>query len=116
MVLLILPPTGILLTYLLGGITLLLGMALGWAWGVISMKAALATRPAAETNARLAQLVATAQRHIQNPEQASGQSMYTQVLIFEGFMLDTRVTVTYFCMLGFFIYFMVLNAPLSPSN
>ena len=68
------------------------------------MKAALATRPAAETNARLAQLAAQATRQQMNTEQTTGQSTYTQVLIFEGFMLDTRVTITYFCMICLFIY------------
>lgn len=80
------------------------GMCLGWAWGVISMKAALATRPAAETNAKLAQLGAAAQAQVPNAEQSSGQAAYTQVLIFEGFMLDPRVVITYFCMIGLFIY------------
>ena len=71
------------------------------------MKAALATRPVAETNAKLAQLSAQARQHQTNTEQATGQSAYTQVLIFDGFMLDTRVTITYFCMLGLFIYLVV---------
>lgn len=103
----IIPCNGIVFVHLMGGLTMIIGMALGWAWGVISMKAALATRPAAETNARLAQLAAEAQRQQTNTEQATGQSQYTQVLIFEGFMLDTRVTITYFCMLGLFIYLVV---------
>jgi len=88
----------------MAGLTMILGMCLGWAWGIISMKAALATRPAAQTQARLALLGATAQVNVPNAEQASGQSAYTQVLIFEGFMLDTRVVITYFCMIGLFIY------------
>jgi hypothetical protein len=29
---------------------------------------------------------------------------YTQVLIFEGFILDTRINITYFCMIGLFVY------------
>lgn len=86
---------------------MVLGMALGWAWGVICMKAALATRSTAETNAKLAQLAAEAQRYTTNVGQASGQTEYTQVLIFEGFMLDTRVVITYFTMLGLFIYLVV---------
>lgn len=96
----IVPCSGIVFVHIMGGVTMILGMALGWAWGVISMKAALATRPAAETNARLAQLSAQARHHQTNTEQATGQSAYTQILIFEGFMLDTRVTITYFCMVG----------------
>jgi hypothetical protein len=103
-VLLILPCNGIVFIHLMGGLTLLLGMAAGWAWGVISMKAALATRPPAETNARLAQLAVQASAMQTNTQQTTGQSTYSQVLIFEGFMLDTRVTVTYFCMMGLFVY------------
>lgn len=95
--LLFLPPSGVVLVILLGGSTEILGMALGWVWGVITQKAALATRPARETNARL-QLLA---------QQAQATGTPVTNLIFNGFMLDTRVTVTYFCMLGFFIYMMV---------
>ncbi|GAB7353437.1 hypothetical protein MBLNU459_g3904t2 [Dothideomycetes sp. NU459] len=93
---LFLPPSGVVFVFLIGGATMILGMALAWAWGVIAMKAALATRPASETLAREQMLAQTASR--------SGIS--AQVLVFEGFMLDTRVTVTYFCMLGLFIYLM----------
>lgn len=100
----ILPCNGIVFIQVMGGLTMLIGMAAGWAWGVISMKAALATRPVAETDARLKQLVAEATRQQENTEQTTGQSTYTQVLIFEGFMLDARVTITYFCMIGLFIY------------
>ncbi|KIW35967.1 uncharacterized protein PV06_11729 [Exophiala oligosperma] len=103
-VLFIVPCNGIVFIHVMGGLTMVVGMAAAWAWGVISMKAALATRPAAETNARLAQLVAQATRQQTNTEQTTGQSTYTQVLIFEGFMLDTRVTITYFCMIGLFVY------------
>lgn len=85
---------------------MIIGMALGWAWGTITMKAALATRPAAETLARERQLALTAQ--------ATGTNI--QVLIFNGFMLDTRVTVTYFCMLLLFIYLMVSQVVASVSR
>jgi hypothetical protein len=103
-VLFILPCKGIVFIHVMGGLTIVVGMAMGWAWGVISMKAALASRPVAETNARPAHLVAEATRHQSNTEQTTGQSRYTQVLIFEGFMFDTRVTITYFCMIGLFAY------------
>ncbi|KAG9532556.1 hypothetical protein KCU93_g1112, partial [Aureobasidium melanogenum] len=96
-----LPPSGVILVTLLGGFTMILGMALGWAWGVITMKAAQATRPQAETQARLQALGAQAARN-------TSPTSYpiAQVLIFNGFMLDTRVTVTFFCMLCLFIYLM----------
>ena len=102
--LLIVPCNGIVFIHVMGGLTMVIGMMLGWAWGVITMKAALSTRPQSETNARLAQLAAQATRMQSNTQQATGQSQYTQVLIFEGFMLDTRVSVTYFCMVGLFVY------------
>lgn len=96
---LFLPPNGVVSVFLLGGFTEVLGMALGWAWGVIAQKAAIATRSTAETNARLQQLGRTAQ----------ATATPATVLVFNGFMLDTRVTVTYFCMLGLFIYLMVIS-------
>lgn len=86
---------------------ILIGLGLAWAWGVITMKAALAARPLADTNARLAQLQQAAMRNTTNVEQLSGQTSYAQVLIFEGFMLDARVTAVYYCMIGLLIYLMV---------
>lgn len=104
-VLFILPPSGILLTFFLGESTLLIGMNLAWAWGVIVMKAALACRSASETQARLTAL------HEQASEQAtsSGQSIAseTHVLVLNGFMLDTPVTVVFFVLICLFIYLMV---------
>lgn len=97
LVTLFVPPSGVILVFLLGGTTIVVGMALGWAWGTITMKAAQAARPAAQTAARLAALAQTAQATGTNP----------QILIFDGFMLDTRVTVTWLCMLLLFIYLMV---------
>lgn len=99
-VILILPPSGVVLVFVLGSATMILGMSLAWAWGVIAMKAALATRPQAETLAR-EQLLAQQASTISTP----GYSPL-QVLIFDGFMLDTRVSVTYFCMIGLFVYLM----------
>ena len=99
-VVLFLPPSGVVLVFLLGSFTMILGMGLAWAWGVITMKAALATRPQAETLARLQLLAQQASR--------SHDTAYppASVLIYNGFMLDTRVSVTFFCMLGLFIYLM----------
>lgn len=42
LVLYVVPPASILFVYLLGALSLLLGMCLGWAWGLLTMKAALA--------------------------------------------------------------------------
>ncbi|KAK3615320.1 hypothetical protein LTR56_026662 [Elasticomyces elasticus] len=92
--LLILPPSGALLPGLLGGATIVVGCCVGWAWGTITMKAALATRPAADLQRRLAQLQQAASAQTTNVGQASGQTQFAQIAIFDGFMLDARVSVT----------------------
>lgn len=99
------PPSGILFIFILGAFTLVLGMAVGWAWGVIAMKAALAARPAAETNAKLQALgqAAYAQANSTGQPVASVQ----QILIYEGWMLDTRVTAIYFSLICFMVYLLV---------
>lgn len=106
-VIMFLPPSGVVLMFLLGGMTMIIGMALAWAWGVIAMKAALATRPQAETLARQQMLAQEAAKL------GGSTTPYppATVLIYNGFMLDTRVTVTYFCMIGLFVYLMVCNVP-----
>ncbi|KAK5043572.1 hypothetical protein LTR84_011379 [Exophiala bonariae] len=86
------------------GLTVILGMGLGWGWGVLTMKAALVARPQADTNARLAELQRAATQNTTNVGQLSGQTTYAQVLIFEGFMLDARVTAVYYCMICVLIY------------
>ncbi|KEQ78484.1 hypothetical protein M438DRAFT_410193 [Aureobasidium pullulans EXF-150] len=98
-VVLFLLPSGIVLIFILGGFTIVLGMALAWAWGVIVMKAAQATRPQAETQARLHLL-------IEDSVRLANSTAYpaASVLVYEGFMLDTRVTVTFFCLSCLFIY------------
>jgi hypothetical protein len=85
--------------------TMIMGMLMAWAWGVIAMKAAYAARPAADTQARFASLeqAAVAQHN------ATGISptAAAQVLIYEGYMLDVRVTVVIYCLVCFFIYLLV---------
>ncbi|KAH6892939.1 hypothetical protein B0T10DRAFT_481127 [Thelonectria olida] len=100
-VLFIAPPAGIVFIQLITAVTIILGVCAGWAWGAITMKAALATRPQAEMQARYGQLMQQAQN-------ATNPAAYAKVLIFNGFMLDTRVSITYFCMMGLFIYFIAL--------
>jgi hypothetical protein len=104
-VLFILPPSGILLIFLLGEFTLLIGMCLAWAWGVIVMKAALAARPASETQAQFNAL----QQQAYINANASGQSVASEanLLVVDGFMLDARVTAVFFVLICLFIYFMV---------
>lgn len=105
LVVFIAPPSGVVFIGLMIGAMLLVGMCLGWTWGVITMKAALATRPAADLQRQYQALQAAATQNTTNVQQASGQATFQQVAIFDGFMLDTRVTVTYFCMIGLFVYF-----------
>lgn len=99
------PPTGIVFIFILGALTLVIGMAVGWAWGVITMKAALAARPSAETQARLQALGQTAQ----SQANSTGQPIASvqQVLIYDGWMLDARVTTVYFCLICLLIYLLV---------
>ena len=99
-----LPPSGVVLVQILGGLTVVIGLCLGWAWGAITMKAALATRPASDLQAQYAALQASNTPNTTNVDAASGQAQFTQIRIFEGAMLDTRVSVTYFCMMSLFIY------------
>ncbi|EHA28153.1 hypothetical protein ASPNIDRAFT_43533 [Aspergillus niger ATCC 1015] len=104
LVLYIVPPAGILFVYLLASLTLLAGMCLGWAWGLLTMKAALAARPSSQTQARLQQL----QQEVVTQASQSGQSAttVTQQLIHDGFMLDARVTVVFYAMACVFVYVM----------
>jgi hypothetical protein len=72
---------------------------------VIAMKAALAARPAAETQAKLQALG----QHAYSVANSTGQSVAAieQQLIFDGWMLDARVTAVYFCLICFLIYVLV---------
>jgi hypothetical protein len=109
MVLFINPPSGVLFVYILGSLTLFIGICLAWAWGVITMKAALAARPDAETQARLASLQQAAGAEAQTT--GGSASLIAQRMIFDGWMLDARVTVIMYCMLCLFIYLMVVSSP-----
>jgi hypothetical protein len=99
------PPTGIVFIFLLATLTIILGMAFGWAWGVIAMKAAAAARPAAETQARLQALGQAAY----NQANATGQPLAAvqQQFVYNGWMLDARVTAVYYCLICLFIYLLV---------
>lgn len=102
LVLFIAPPASILFVYLLASLSLLAGMCLAWAWGLLTMKAALAARPEAETLAKMQELGKEAVARAKQ----SGQTVAweQQVLIHNGFMLDARVTVVYYVMGCVFIY------------
>lgn len=101
------PPSGVVFIHFMAGLMICVGLAMGWAWGAITMKAALATRPQADLMQRYAEMQQSAPQNTTNVGQASGQTTYQQIAIYQGFMLDTRVSVTYFCMMGLFVYFMV---------
>ncbi|KLP20146.1 membrane protein [Fusarium fujikuroi] len=96
------PPASILFIYLLAALSLLLGMCLAWCWGLLTMKAALATRSDTETQAKLQAL----QQQVGEIAKTTGQTpaWEAQILIHEGFMLDARVTAVYFSMGCLFIY------------
>jgi hypothetical protein len=100
-----LPPSSVIFIYILGMLSLYLGVCLAWAWGAITMKAALAARPAADTQT---QLLALQQIAVQRAN-TTGESVSTiaQVLIYDGQMLDARVTAVTYCMICTFIYLMV---------
>ncbi|CDM35944.1 hypothetical protein DTO013E5_5452 [Penicillium roqueforti] len=102
LVLFMVPPTGIVFIFLLGTLTVIIGMALGWAWGVITMKAAMAARPAAETQANLQSLGQAAYSQANSTGQAVAEVQ--KELIYNGWMLDARVTVVYYCLICLFIY------------
>ncbi|KFZ23803.1 hypothetical protein V502_01709, partial [Pseudogymnoascus sp. VKM F-4520 (FW-2644)] len=112
-VILIVPPSGILFISILGALTILIGMCLAWGWGVIVMKAALAARPAAETQASLQALEEEAQKQAS----ITGQSVAkeAQVLEVNGFMLDTSVTVVYFVLICLFIYILARPRAKNPK-
>lgn len=99
------PPTGIVFIFILGTLTIILGMGLGWGWGVIAMKAALAARPAAETQAKLQAL--GQQAYIIANSTGQPVALVQKQLIYEGWMLDARVSTVYFCFICFLIYVLV---------
>ncbi|KAF7514576.1 hypothetical protein G7054_g15191 [Neopestalotiopsis clavispora] len=111
-VLFIVPPSGVVFIHVLAGLTICIGMALAWAWGTITMKAALAARPAADLQA---QYVILQTDIASGAIQASGKSTALQVAIYNGILLDTRVTLVYFCMMGLFIYLMARLRVVAPK-
>ncbi|KAM0425703.1 hypothetical protein ACHAPT_008950 [Fusarium lateritium] len=98
----IVPPASILFVYLLAALSLLFGMCLAWAWGLVTMKAAFAARPDSDTHAQLVAL----QEQAVAAAKLSGQSAVweAQKLVHEGFMLDARVVAVFYVMGCFFIY------------
>ena len=99
------PPSGIVFIFVLAALTLVIGVCLAWAWGVIVMEAALAARPDSETQAKLQAL----QQEVISQVKATGQSasFVQRKIIYDGFMLDSRVTAVYFVLICLFIYLLV---------
>lgn len=111
-------PAGILFVYLFGALTLLTGMCLAWAWGILTMKAAQAARPGWQTHARLQQL--QQQAAMDAHQSGKGVSWNVNKLVREGFMLDARVTVVFYVLGCIFVYVMarlrVANAKLAVAE
>ncbi|KAL5335427.1 hypothetical protein BJX70DRAFT_375287 [Aspergillus crustosus] len=114
MVLFILPPSGVVFVYILGSLSLFIGIGLAWAWGVITMKAALAARSDLDTQARLASLQQEAATRAQNT--GSPVASVAQRMIYDGWMLDARVTAVTYCMICVFIYFMARLRAANPKT
>lgn len=100
----IVPPSSILIVYLLATLSLLFGMCLAWAWGLVTMKAALAARPDSQTMAKLLQLKEQAAAQAQ--ESGEGVTATAEKLIHDGFMFDARIIVIFYVMSCVFVYVM----------
>ncbi|KAG6003381.1 hypothetical protein E4U43_000926 [Claviceps pusilla] len=101
-VLFIVPPAGILMVYLLASLSLLLGMCLAWAWGLLTMKAAFAVRSESEMQS----LRQSLQQQVAVVVNQTGQppALVTSELVFDGFFLDAPVVAIYYVMCCVFIY------------
>ncbi|KAH6718831.1 hypothetical protein BKA61DRAFT_712814, partial [Leptodontidium sp. MPI-SDFR-AT-0119] len=110
----ILPPAGIALTTFMGGLMMIIGMALGWAWGVIVAKAALAARPAADTT-RIVEALGRQAAAVSQETNVDSSITY-QDLIYSGFVLDGRVTAVYFVLILVFIYLMARMRASNPNS
>lgn len=102
LLLFIVPPASTVFIYLLAALSLLLGMCLAWAWGLLTMKAAFAARSDSETQ----QKVAALQQQAAAIANQTGQTpaWEAQVLVHDGFMLDARVTAVFYVFGCVFIY------------
>ncbi|KAG5980428.1 hypothetical protein E4U55_004029 [Claviceps digitariae] len=101
-VLFIVPPAGILMVYLLASLSLLLGMCLAWAWGLLTMKAAFAVRSDAEMRG----LVQSFRQQVTVVANQTGQppAAISSKLVYDGFFLDARVVTIHYVMCCVFIY------------
>lgn len=96
------PPAGIETIFIFTAFSLWLGMFLAWGWGSIVMKAAYAARPASDYQAQLQHLEQVASQRANQ----SGLPVATEVqaLVYEGYMLDARVSAVFLVLGILFIY------------
>lgn len=105
------PPSGTIFINLIAAITVMLGVTTAWGWGLITMKAALATRSDAHTQSRLAEL-----QRMAASQNATDPHIFAKVKILNGFMLDLNVTATYFCMICLYLYMIVSEPVISEQD
>lgn len=99
------PPSSVLALYVLASFSLLLGMCLAWAWGLLVMKAAQSARPGRELQTQLQALQREAAARVGGASASKAAVMLeAQKLVHDGFLLDTRVTVVFFTLGCLFIY------------
>jgi hypothetical protein len=102
LVLFIAPPASIVFVYLLAALSLLLGMCLAWAWGLLVMRCALSARPSAWTARKLQELGMEAAANARSTGRPV--AVVQRILVVEGFLLHTGTTVVYYVMSLVFIY------------
>ncbi|OKL58568.1 hypothetical protein UA08_06208 [Talaromyces atroroseus] len=107
------PPNGIEMIFVFTALSLWLGMFLAWGWGCIVMKAALAARPAAETQAQLMHLEQVAQQRAN--QTGVSASIEAEILVFDGYMLDARVSAVFLALGLLFIYVLALIRMKNPK-
>lgn len=96
------PPAGIETIFIFTAFSIWLGMFLAWGWGSIITKAAYAARPTADYQAQLQHLEqAASQRANQTGLPVATEA---QALVYEGSMLDARVSAVFLVLGIFFVY------------
>lgn len=100
----IVPPATIVFVYILAQFSLLFGMCLAWAWGLATMRAAQAVRDPAEYAMKLGALNNMTAQIAQSPGNTKARADIVRELVYNGFVLDARVTAVYYVMGCAFIY------------
>lgn len=102
LLLFIVPPANQFFAYLLAALSLLFGMCVAWAWGLATMKAALAARSAEETQRLLGETGRIAAQQAQ--QTGNSPAFEAQVVIHNGIFLNAKVTTIFYVMGCVFIY------------